>query len=139
MKNLLITFLVTLCYLTINAQTPIGKWDTYDDETGEKKSTVEIYKVGDKLYGKIVTIYDKSNANAKCSKCTGNKKDKAIMGMVIINDLEKDGNEWEDGKILDPNNGKVYDCKVWVEDNDILKVRGYIGWLYRTQTWKRLK
>ena len=54
--------------------------------------------------------------------------------MTIVTDMVKDGNEWEDGEILDPKNGKVYDCKMWVEDGK-LKVRGYIAFFYRTQTW----
>ena len=56
-----------------------------------------------------------------------------------MNNLEKDDDEWGDGEILDPNNGKIYDCKIWLEGNDILKVRGYVGFFYRTQTWKRKK
>jgi len=41
---------------------------------------------------------------------------------------------WEDGDILDPENGKVYRCKVWVEQGNLM-VRGYIAFLYRTQKW----
>jgi len=44
--------------------------------------------------------------------------------------------KWRDGRILDPNNGKYYDCQIWLEDNK-LKVRGYIGFFYRTQEWIR--
>ena len=54
--------------------------------------------------------------------------------MTIITDMEMDGAEWEDGEILDPENGKVYDCKLWIEDGK-LKVRGYVAFFYRTQTW----
>ncbi len=138
MKHLLI--LGTLLFsLSIFAQSPIGKWDTYDDEDGKKKSTVEIYKVGDKLYGKIIHIYDESKAKDNCTACTGEKNGKPLMGLVIIEGMEKDGDEWEDGNILDPKNGKTYDCKFWMEGNDTLKLRGYVGWFYRTQTWVRKK
>lgn len=54
--------------------------------------------------------------------------------MVIIRNLEKKGNEFKGGDILDPKNGKIYDCKLWVE-NGVLKVRGYVAFLYRTQSW----
>jgi len=42
---------------------------------------------------------------------------------------------------MDPENGKVYDCKVWVDEDepDKLNVRGYIGFFYRTQNWYRVK
>ena len=54
--------------------------------------------------------------------------------MEIIREMEKDGDEWEDGTILDPKSGKIYDCEIW-RDGEELKVRGYIAFLYRTQTW----
>jgi uncharacterized protein (DUF2147 family) len=59
---------------------------------------------------------------------------KPVTGMEIIQDMVNDGKEWVDGKIMDPENGKVYRCKLWVE-NGKLRVRGYISFLYRTQTW----
>ena len=59
--------------------------------------------------------------------------------MEIIRDLEKDGDEWEDGTVLDPEKGKIYDCKIWLEDNETLKLRGYVAFFYRTQTWYKVK
>jgi uncharacterized protein (DUF2147 family) len=62
--------------------------------------------------------------------------------LQIINSLTLDNGKWKgnDG-ILDPDNGKYYNCKMWVdkEDPDRLIVRGYIAFLYRTQTWYREK
>ena len=54
--------------------------------------------------------------------------------MEIIRAMEKDDDEWEDGTIMDPKKGTVYDCKMWVEDGK-LQVRGYIAFFFRTQTW----
>jgi len=56
------------------------------------------------------------------------------MGMVIIEGLQESDAVYEGGTILDPQIGKVYKCKLWRENNQ-LKVRGYWGFLYRTQTW----
>jgi len=49
--------------------------------------------------------------------------------------------EWEDGTICDPKNGKIYDCEMWFEPGkpNELKVRGYFYFVYRTQTWVRVK
>ena len=47
-----------ISFLTFS-QTCIGKWTTFDDETGKKKSTVELYKIDGKLYGKIIHLYPK--------------------------------------------------------------------------------
>jgi uncharacterized protein (DUF2147 family) len=52
--------------------------------------------------------------------------------------MVKDEDEYADGEILDPNNGKIYRCKLWLEGKD-LKLRGYLGPFYRTQTWVRVK
>jgi uncharacterized protein (DUF2147 family) len=54
--------------------------------------------------------------------------------MEIIRRLKKSDTEWSSGEILDPENGNVYRCKIWIEDKK-LKVRGYLGPFYRTQTW----
>lgn len=115
----------------------IGKWKTIDDDTGEAKSVVEIYQEDDKYYGRIDEILVKEDGAENCSKCEGKYKNTPMKGVVIMNDLEKDGDEYEDGTIIDPENGKTYRCKIWVdEDNpNILNVRGYIAFLYRTQQW----
>jgi uncharacterized protein (DUF2147 family) len=51
-----------------------------------------------------------------------------------------DGTEWEGGTIVDPENGKVYTVKIWMDENNPnkLNVRGYIGIFFRTQTWERV-
>ena len=64
------------------------------------------------------------------------------MGLVILRNLKQDGNEWNGGTIMDPNNGKTYKCKIKAENNgQVLRVRGYvdISMLGRTQIWKKFK
>ena len=123
------------------SQDIFGQWKTIDDETGEAKSIVEIYKKGDKAYGKIVKLFRKptEEQDPYCDKCEDDRKDKRIIGMEIIRDMEQDDEEWEDGTILDPKKGEIYDCKIWVDedDSDLLQVRGYVWMFYRTQTWER--
>jgi len=136
-KTTLLITLITIAF-AINAQSIVGKWKTIDDETNEAKSIIEIFKRGDKFYGKITDILDASKRNNKCDLCPDSRKDQLILGMEIIKDLEKDGNDYEDGTILDPNNGKIYDCKIWLEDKNTLNVRGYVAFFFRTQTWNRV-
>lgn len=123
------------------AQDVTGKWKTIDDETGEAKSIVEIYKQDGKVYGKITEILNKDRQDAKCVDCPGSDKGKPVQGLVIIKGLEKDGDEYNDGKILDPQSGKLYKCLIELENPDKLKVRGYVGFslLGRTQYWARVK
>ncbi|MHA7057092.1 DUF2147 domain-containing protein [Aquimarina sp. M1] len=138
--NISKTFTIVLIFLVsiINAQSEvIGKWKTIDDNTGEAKSIVEIYKKGNKLYGKIARILKESDRDKLCVACEGDDYNQPIEGMVILKGLQKDGDEYEDGTIMDPENGKVYNCKIWVDEDDpnTLNVRGYIAFLYRTQRW----
>jgi uncharacterized protein (DUF2147 family) len=114
----------------------IGQWKTVDDNTGKVRSVVEIYEKDGKIYGKIVKLFREPHEiqDPVCKACTDHRKDKKVVGMEIISGLSKDGNEYSDGEIMDPENGKSYSCKIWIEDGK-LKVRGYIAFLYRTQTW----
>jgi uncharacterized protein (DUF2147 family) len=119
-------------------QTVVGKWRTIDDETGKPKSIVELYEQNGKLYGKIIKLFREPNEDQDpvCDKCEDARKNKKIIGMNIITDMSKDGTEYSGGEILDPKKGKIYRCKLWVE-NGKLMVRGYLGFFYRTQTWTR--
>lgn len=143
-KYLIIIGLAIISTTLVNAQSITGQWKTIDDETGKAKSIVDLTIKDGKLYGEIVKLYLNADEDQDpiCDLCPTDRKDKKIIGMTIITALEKDGKEWEaDDAILDPKDGKLYDCKIWIdEDNsDILNVRGYIGFFYRTQEWKRVK
>ena len=118
-----------------------GVWKTIDDESGKVKSHIEIYQKGNKYYGKVLKVVDPdAPENPKCQNCDGKFKDQPIEGLEIMWGLEKDGEEYSDGKILDPENGKTYKCKIWLDESNSnkLRVRGYLLFLYRTQTWERL-
>ena len=117
------------------SDSPIGVWKTIDDETGETKSLVKIYENNGKIKGKVIKLL--KNPGATCDKCEGDEKGAPIKGMIIMWALEKDGDEWSGGRIFDPKKGKTYRCKIWLE-NGKLKVRGYAGPFYRTQTWTRM-
>ena len=123
--------------LLLAAESPVGMWKTVDDKTGTIKSEVEIYEQGGKLFGKIVGLTEPNDKQGKprtCTHCTGADKDKPIVGLVIIRDLAPSGERYKGGTILDPEDGKVYKAEVWGEDGK-LKVRGYLGFFYKTQTW----
>ena len=126
---------------TSNAQSIFGKWKTIDDETGLEKSIVEIYNVNGKAFAKILQVLEKGKEDKICDLCKGDKKNKPVKGMVIIDGLSKDVDEWNNAKILDPKTGKEYKCYITLENNNKLKVRGYIGFalLGRTQYWTRIQ
>ena len=116
----------------------LGKWKTVD-ESGEEKSIVEIFERNDKVYGKIVKIFTTEDPDPVCEQCPEDdpRFGKKIVGMEIIKDLKKGEDEYSQGSILDPQDGKIYRCRIWTE-GPALKVRGYWGPFYRTQTWKKV-
>lgn len=134
-------FLVFAGIISAQSQSVIGKWKTIDDETGAAKSVVEIYEANGKIYGKVVQILEKGKEDKLCEECKGDKKNKPIKGLVIIDGLSKNGKEWDGGKIIDPRSGKEYKCAISLENENKLKVRGYVGFslLGRTQYWTRVK
>jgi uncharacterized protein (DUF2147 family) len=120
-----------------------GKWKTIDDETGKQKSIIQIWVSGNQLFGKILETWDDDGitpTDNTCDNCPGSLKDKKIHGMVIVSGLSKSGDIWKGKKgILDPENGKYYDVKIWLEDANTLTVRGSIGPIGRKQAWHRVK
>lgn len=140
MKNSIVIAFILVSQFVVS-QSVIGKWKTVDDETGVEKSIVEVFEKNGKVYAKIVEIFEAQNRHRKCDLCTGDDKDKPILGFTIIKGLTKDGSEYNGGKITDPKNGKSYKCLLTLESKDKLKVRGYVGFalIGRTQYWTRVK
>lgn len=119
----------------------VGVW-----YNAEKDGKIQIYKQGAKYYGKIIWLKDPTDENGKPRLDTKNEdaklRGKPILGMVIIKDFSFSGNNvWEDGKVYDPKNGKLYSCKMTLKDKNTLDVRGFIGFslLGRTTTWSRVE
>ena len=137
MKSTPLILLLFVC-LPSFAQSVIGKWKTIDDNTGEPRSIVDVFERNSKVYGKITKLYRKpgENPDPLCDECEQDDTRylKKIIGMEIMEGLAKEGEEYGGGYILDPDNGKVYRCRIWVEDKQ-LKVRGYLGPFFRTQSW----
>ena len=140
MKQLITLLFCITVMASMQSQSVVGKWKTIDDATGEAKSIVEVFSKSGKIYAKVVDILDTATKNNLCKQCSGEDKNKPILGLIIIKGLSKDGSEYNSGEILDPKNGKLYKCARSLESKDKLKVRGYIGFslLGRTQYWHRV-
>jgi uncharacterized protein (DUF2147 family) len=124
------------------ADTPVGVWQTVDDHTGQPKALVQISDDGNGgLSGKVIKgLNPADKPDRRCTECTDARKDQLILGMTIIDGMKKTDDGWDGGHILDPENGKLYRCKMHVEDGgQKLVVRGYLGisLLGRSQTWVR--
>lgn len=144
MKTRVIPIFFTILFLKLSSisfsqNQVLGKWLTQD-----KDAIVEIYKEKEYYYGKVVKlipekyedglpIIDENNPDKSLRK-------RPVLGIntIIKFDWSNDDKELINGKVYDPKTGKFYEGKVW-EENGNLKMRGYVGFLYQTETWTRIK
>ncbi|MFD2787535.1 DUF2147 domain-containing protein [Hymenobacter rubripertinctus] len=129
---------------SVSAQTlsPLGIWTN-----AEKKATFEIYKCGDKLCGRIVTLTIPNDPKTGKPKVDTMNPDPKLrtrprLGMVFMSGFEYDeNNKWDDGKIYDPESGKTYSCYMKMENANSMEVKGYIGFslIGKSQAWTRVK
>jgi uncharacterized protein (DUF2147 family) len=129
---------------------PVGRWKTVDDVTGKVKSIVQIREENGKLYGTIEELFDPPVPHPTCYLCTGDLKDRPLVGLQILWDFVPDGShqnvgdqnggEWSGGQVLDPETGKIYRASLALEDGGKkLRLHGYflITLLGRTEHWLR--
>ncbi len=142
MKQIALSLLMLFqMVLAFGQESVLGLWKTIDDTSLEPRSVIEIIEREGRFVGRVVKLFPKptEDPDPVCKKCDADdpRFNRKIIGMEIIQNLKKEGMTYGDGNILDPENGKVYRSKIWVEGKD-LKVRGYWGPFYRTQTWLRV-
>ena len=127
---------------TVQSQSIFGKWKTIDDRTGKPKAIINIYKKDGLMYGNVVEILEKGREEALCIKCDDERKDQPIVGMTIIDAAkEHDDGKWKGKTLFDPEQAMTFRCKIWLNPDNLneLKVRGYLAFIYRTQTWLRVE
>lgn len=141
MKNLRLIILVVFGgILTANAQYSIvGKWKTTDEKTGDAKAIVEIKESNGQYTGKIISIFDPEKKEAKCEKCPGQDSVKNYLGLTIIKNMVKNGDEYTGGTIRDPESGIEYKCTLKLVGYSKLEVKGSVSILLlgKSQTWTK--
>lgn len=125
-----------------SAASPEGVWKTIDDASGKAKSYVTITAENGTFSGTVSKILDPAKQDNVCSECEGERKHQKISGMTILWGMKQQGNKYDDGKIIDPESGKIYSANMkLLENGKKLEVRGYIGFslIGRSQTWERVE
>lgn len=122
----------------------LGRWKTFSDKTGKPESVVRIAEADGEIRGTIETIYPEPNEdpNPKCDKCPDEFKGKPVRGLTFLWGFKREGAGLSTGKILDPEEGSIYNCRIELADGGkTLKVRGYVGMplFGRTQSWQRVE
>ncbi len=136
--------LTAVCALPAFAQpTPLGVWQSIDDETAAPKALLRITQRPDgTLSGRIEKLLIAPPVpDPVCIQCSDDRKDQPIVGLEIIRGAKQASGRlvWEGGRILDPENGTTYALRLTPTDNgEKLQVRGSFGPFSRTQTWVRV-
>lgn len=143
LSSLLIFVSTLLSIYAANPDDVVGLWKTADG-----KGLIEISKSKDGTYqGKIVGGEPRKDANGNPIKTDVNnpdpsKRNRPTIGIVIMTNFRFDGDDqWTDGLIYNPEDGKEYKCKMWLDDPKTLNIRGYVGFslLGRTEKWTKIK
>ena len=144
MRNFLFYLTLLLLPSLVYASDPLAGsiWKTIDDKTNQPSAIVKFSEdKNGRLTATIQKILIKSEEQ-KCISCQGQYHNKSLIGLSIIRGLKKlKPNEYGEGKILDPQNGKTYSFNAKMSlDGKKLTGRGYIGvsMLGRDQTWHRI-
>ena len=141
MKHLVIVILAVFASTVGVAQSAddiVGVWLT---EGG--KSKVEISIKDGKYFGKVIWLKE-PNRDGKPKLDRNNEEEslrsRTIVGIEVLQDFVWDDDEFEDGTIYDPENGKTYSCVITFDGKNTLNVRGYIGFslMGRTTVWTRV-
>lgn len=122
----------------------IGRWKTFSDRTGKPESIVRLAEVEGEIRGTIETIFPEphENPDPKCDKCPDAFRGKPVRGLEFMWGFRRDGQGYGTGRILDPEEGAIYHCRIELADGGrTLRVRGYVGvpLFGRTQTWQRVE
>ena len=135
----LLPLFLLLFFVKTWAQSPVGLWKTVDEKNGRSKGQIEFFEKDGMLFGKVVKL-NNDTLNHICTACPGERKGQRMLGMVLMENLKYKNGYWQGGRVLSPKQGKWFDLKVWFEQGNpnVLVLRAYWGWLYRTQKWVRV-
>lgn len=139
----LLLFVATATLGQAQVSKMIGQWNTFDDKTGEMRSTVNIYEEKGSYQCVITTLYEKdANGKYKVMQAPYPKEFEGVVGTKLFVEMKVHGEHLK-GKIYDPESQKTYFGKVsYHAKTDELILRGSLdkaGLLGRSQTWKRKK
>ena len=125
--------------LSPKLQNAIGRWQIVNGD-GTPGGKAETYLENGRLFGRVTEARPGRTPRDVCDKCSGEYKNQLILGMVFLRNFHAEGDNWVDGSVVDPENGKEYKGKIWAVGKDSLHMRGYIGisLLGRTESWVRI-
>ena len=118
----------------------MGLWEAFDN-SGNSEGLIRIFEVKGLYYGRIEPSSPTDDRNARCTRCTDDRHNQPIIGLVLLRHLRLQNDKYVGGDILDPDTGHIWSCTMRLTDGGRqLIMRGFIGFslLGSSQTWKRV-
>jgi uncharacterized protein (DUF2147 family) len=137
--SIIVLSLIVSSTIFAQADNIVGTWLTED-----KEAHVKIYKFNNTYYGEIIWLKEPNNPKTGKPWFDEENEDAAKRKLPLIGSkmlwgfTYKDG-EYVNGNVYDSRNGVTYSGKLWLENKNFLKMRGYWGIFYSTETWIRVK
>ncbi|HEY1892569.1 MAG TPA: DUF2147 domain-containing protein [Steroidobacteraceae bacterium] len=119
---------------------PVGLWQPRDS-SGKPEGLIRIFEVNGLYFGRIEPSSPTDDRNARCTRCTDDRRGQRIIGLVLLRNLRAANGKYVGGDILDPNTGRIYGCTLRLTDGGRkLIMRGFLGisLLGKSQTWLRV-
>jgi uncharacterized protein (DUF2147 family) len=142
---IVLIFNLPLC-VTVWSGELSGLWQEYNDDTGNPEALIRIEKTPDNRYeGRIEKIFlpVPENTALLCTQCKGKLHNRPLLGLHILSGLQrKDKQSFEEGEILDPDDGNIYRCNIRLsDDGNTIEVTGYLSfnWIGHSEIWRKVK
>jgi uncharacterized protein (DUF2147 family) len=120
---------------------PVGLWQPLDS-AGKPQGLIRIFEANGLYYGRIEPSSADDDRNARCTRCTDNRHDQPIIGLLLLRHLRPENGEYVGGDILDPDTGRIYNCTLRLTHGgrDAI-MHGFLGisLLGRSETWRRVE
>lgn len=119
---------------------PVGLWQPLDS-AGKPLGLIRIFESNGLYYGRIEPSSPADDRTARCTRCTDERHNQPIIGLVLMRHLRPENGQYVGGDILDPDTGRIYGCMLRLTDGGHeLIMRGFFGisLLGRSQTWRRV-
>ncbi len=120
----------------------IGKWITV-----ERSVAVEVYKQNNNYRAKIIWFKIEDTTRPMNTRTDEKNPNPALrsrkwLGMEVLRGLKYNASddEWQDGIIYDAKHGREWDSVAWIDEDGLLKVKGYLVFKFicETLTFKRV-